>query len=171
MEAFRQGTRWSAEANTSGLCSRNALSLSLYPLLIYYLNRLHDWGLCFRKCKICGKLFLASSLRYELCSEKCKKKQALQNKREFDERARENNYDLYYKNACQGWRNKINKVKKMDGFPPDRLTEIQSAFESFKKEALQRKNAVKKGTASINEFRSWLLQQDGRIARLTEVSK
>lgn len=148
-----------------------AISQSLYPLLIYYLNRLHDWGLCFRKCKVCGKLFLASSLRYELCSEKCKKKQALQNKREFDERARENNYDLYYKNACQGWRNKINKVKKMDGFPPDRLTEIQSAFESFKKEALQRKNAVKKGTASINEFRSWLLQQDGRIARLTEVSK
>ena len=148
-----------------------AISRSLYPLVIYYLNRLRDWGLSFRKCKVCGRLFLANSLRYELCSEKCKKKQALQNKREFDERARENNYDLYYKNACQGWRNKINKVKKMDGFPPERLAEILSAFETFKKDALQRKNAVKKGTASINDFRSWLLQQDGRIARLTEASK
>ena len=148
-----------------------AISSSLYPLIIYYLNRLRDWGLSFRKCKVCGRLFLANSLRYELCSEKCKKKQALQNKREFDERARENNYDLYYKNACQGWRNKINKVKKMDGFPPERLSEIQSAFEAFKKEALQRKKVVKKGTASISDFRSWLLQQDGYIARLTEASK
>ena len=81
------------------------------------------------------------------------------------------NYDLYYKNACQGWRNKINKVKKMGGFPPERLEEILSTFEAFKKEALQRKNAVKKGTASISDFRSWLLQQDGYIASLTEVSK
>ena len=148
-----------------------AISSSLYPLIIYYLNRLRDWELSFRKCKVCGRLFLANSLRYELCSEKCKKKQALQNKREFDERARENNYDLYYKNACQGWRNKINKVKKMDGFPPERLSEILSAFEAFKKEALQRKKMVKKGTASISDFRSWLLQQDGYIARLTEASK
>ena len=42
---------------------------SLYPLMIYYLNRLNDWGLYFRKCKICGKVFLAKSQRYELCSD------------------------------------------------------------------------------------------------------
>lgn len=46
---------------------------SLYPLIIYYLNRLNDWGLYFRKCKICGKVFLAKSQRYELCSDKCRK--------------------------------------------------------------------------------------------------
>ena len=34
---------------------------SLYPLIIYYLNRLNDWGLYFRKCKICGKVFLAKT--------------------------------------------------------------------------------------------------------------
>ena len=38
-------------------------------------------------------------------------KQFLQNKSEFDERARENNYDLLNKNECQKWRNKINKAK------------------------------------------------------------
>ncbi len=71
---------------------------SLYPIITYYLNRLDDWGLHFRKCKICGRLFLAESLRYELCSDKGRKAQALHNKREFDERARDNNYDLVYKN-------------------------------------------------------------------------
>ena len=117
-----------------------------------FLNRLNDWGLYFRKCKICGKVFLAKSQRYELCSDKCRKKQFLQNKREFDERARENNYDLLYKNECQNWRNKINKAKKTSGFPADRLEEMLAAFESFKKEALQRKQAVKKKIASPKEF-------------------
>ncbi len=28
---------------------------SLYPLITYYLNRLNDWGLCFRQCKVCGE--------------------------------------------------------------------------------------------------------------------
>ena len=139
---------------------------SLYPLIIYYLNRLNDWGLYFRKCKICGKVFLAKSQRYELCSDKCRKKQSLQNKREFDGRARENNYDLLYKNECQNWRNKINKAKKTPGFPADRLEEMLAAFESFKKEALQRKQAVKKKTASPKEFSDWLLRQSNIIVEL-----
>lgn len=54
---------------------------SLYPLITYYLTWLNDWGLCFRKCKVCGRIFLAKSQQYELCGDKCRKKQALQNKR------------------------------------------------------------------------------------------
>ena len=142
---------------------------SLYPLITYYLNRLNDWGLCFRRCKVCGKYFLAKSQRYELCSDKCRKAQALQNKREFDERARENNYDLLYKNECQNWRNKINRVKNTAGFPADRLEKIQASFSDFKKEALQRKKAVKTGTASPKEFTDWLYQQSNVIVELTEI--
>lgn len=141
---------------------------SFYPLLIYYMNRLSDWGLNFCKCKVCGKVFLAQSLRYELCSDKCRKKQALQNKREFDQRARENNYDLLYKNECQNWRNKINKAKKTAGFPAERLEEMLTAFEAFKKEALQRKKAVKERTASPNEFTDWLYQQNHIIVELAD---
>ena len=136
----------------------------------YYLNRLNDWGLCFRKCKVCGHIFLAKSQRYELCNDKCRKKQALQNKREFDERARENNYDLLYKNECQNWRNKINKAKRTAGFPADRLEEMLTAFEAFKKEALQRKRAVKERTASPKEFTDWLYQQSSIIVELAEKS-
>ncbi len=58
---------------------------------------------------------------------------------EFDERSRENNYDLLYKNECQNWRNKINRAKNTNGFPADRLEKIQATFADFKKEALQRK--------------------------------
>lgn len=62
--------------------------------------------------------FFAKSQRYtqgarcKLCSEKFRKVLALQNKREFDKRARKNNYGLLYKNEFQNWRNKNNKTKK-----------------------------------------------------------
>lgn len=141
---------------------------SVYPLITYYLNRLNDWGLYFRKCKVCGKVFLAKSLRFELCGDKCRKAQALQNKRDFDTRAKDNNYDLLYKNECQNWRNKINKAKKTAGFPADRLEEMQAAFEVFKKEALQRKKRIKTEKASPKEFTDWLYQQSNVIAELAD---
>ena len=104
----------------------------------------------------------------DLLRDESRKVQALQNKREFDERARENNYDLLYKNECQNWRNKINRVKNTAGFPADRLEKIQVAFSDFKKEALQRKKAVKTGTASPKEFTDWLYLQSNVIVELTE---
>lgn len=143
---------------------------SFYPIVTYYLNRLGDWGLHFRKCKICGRLFLAESLRYELCSSKCRKTQALQNKREFDERARDNNYDLVYKNECQHWRNIINKAKKNPALPADRLTEMQTAFEAFRKEALQRKRAIKTEKASPKDFTDWLYRQSSILTDLLDKS-
>ena len=87
--------------------------------------------------------------------------------REFDERARENNYDLLYKNECQNWRNKINKAKRTAGFPADQLEEMLTAFEAFKKEALKRKKAVKEKTASPKEFTDWLYQQSNIIINLS----
>ena len=137
-------------------------------MIIYYLNRLKDWRLYFRRCKVCSRFSLAKSHRYELCSEKCRKSQALQNKREFDERTRENNYDLLYKNECQNWRNKINKAKKTDGFPEERLEEMKITFELFKKEALQRKKESRTGESSAKEFADWLYQQASIIVELAE---
>jgi len=43
-----------------------------------------------------------------------------------------------------------------------------AAFESFKKEALQRKQAVKKKETSPKEFSGWLLRQSNIIVELAE---
>ncbi len=142
---------------------------SFYPVLIYYMNRISDWGLHFCKCKVCGKTFLEKSLRYELCSAKCKKVQAKQNKREYDERARENHYDLLYKNECQNWRNKINKAKKDPSFSPERMKEIETAFTEFKAEALRRKKQVKQKETSPQEYESWLFGQSHIIQNLVDI--
>ena len=45
----------------------------------------------------------------------------------------------------------------------------ESNFADFKKEALQRKKAVKTGTASPKEFTDWLYQQSNVIVELTEI--
>ena len=115
--------------------------------------------------RICGAFPFAKSQRYELCGDKCRKTQALQNKREFDKRERKNHYDLLYKNKCQNWRSKINKTKKTTGFPSDRLEEMLTGFEAFKKEALQRKKAGKGRTASPKEFMDWLYQQNNNYCK------
>ena len=55
----------------------------------------------------------------------------------------------------------VDRLKEMcirDSFPAARLEKIQAAFADFKKEALQRKKAVKTGTASPKEFTDWLYQ-------------
>lgn len=141
---------------------------SFYPMIAYYANRLADWGLKFCKCKVCGKIFLAESLRYELCSGKCRKAQTLQNKREFDARARENSYDLLYKNECQSWRNKIRRAERTEGFPADRLLKMREAFDVFKKAALQKKKQVRVHKMPPQEFMDWLYQQSGVIRELAE---
>ena len=59
--------------------------------------RLADWSLFFRTCKVCGRVFLAKSQKYTMCSDKCRQKMKTQAKRDFDARALENEYDHIYK--------------------------------------------------------------------------
>ena len=113
-------------------------------------------------------MFLAKSQRYELCSDKCRKKQSLQNKREFDERAKENDYNHQYKNEYQGWLNIINKAKRTPRFPANRLTAMQEAFEAFKKNALWQKTLVKNKQSSPEEFRNWIMCRKRIILDLME---
>ena len=103
---------------------------SILPVINFYHSRLLSAGLNIRKCKVCGKYFLAESLKYELCSEKCRKEQGKIKKREFDARA-----------------------------VAEQLSKMKAAFEDFKTEALKRKTAVKNGKSSSKEFEDWIIIQ------------
>ena len=73
-------------------------------------------------------------------------------------------------NAGKHWRNIINKAKKNPSLPADRLEKMQAAFEAFKKEALQRKKAIKAEKASPKNFTDWLYQQSSILTDLLEES-
>lgn len=139
---------------------------SILPVINFYHSRLLTTGLNIRKCKVCGKYFLAESLKYELCSEKCRKEQGKIKKREFDARAVENSYDRTYKNECQRWRNIIHRAEKSEDTSPEQLSKMKSAFKSFKTEALKRKTAVKNGQSSSKEFEDWILVQSSILYKL-----
>ena len=124
---------------------------SILPVINFYHSRLLSAGLNIRKCKVCGKYFLAESLKYELCSEKCRKEQG--------KRAVENSYDRTYKNECQRWRNIIHRAEKSEDTSPEQLLKMKAAFEDFKTEALKRKTAVKNGKSSSKEFEDWIIIQ------------
>ena len=132
---------------------------SILPVIIFYHNRLLAAGLNIRKCKVCGKSFLAESLKYGICSERCRKKQNTIKKREFDARATENVYDKIYKNECQRWLNYIHRLEKDPNFSPDQISKLKTAFTDFKAEAKKRKASVKTGRSSLADFQGWTLQQ------------
>ena len=132
---------------------------SFLPVFLYYHTRLIEWSLYFRTCKVCGRVFLAKSLKYSICSDKCRKKQNKQTKREFDARAIDNEYDHIYKNETQRWRHYIHRMEKNPDCTPEQLSDIKSAFKAFMTEALERKNAVKNGDSTVAEFKSWILRQ------------
>ena len=132
---------------------------SFLPVILYYHARLADWSLYFRTCKVCDKVFLAKSLKYSICSDKCRKAQGTQAKRDFDARAIEIEYDHIYKNEAQRWLHYIHRMEKSDDCSPERLFKIKSAYENFKTEAKKRKKAVKEGKTTLAEFRNWILGQ------------
>ena len=71
-------------------------------------------------------------------------------------------------NARIGVIKSINPKKTAD-FPIERLEEMKTAFDLFKKEALRRKKAVKAGTTKPTEFTDWLYQQSNIILKLSEI--
>lgn len=141
---------------------------SFHPLITYYFHRLNEWGFCFKTCKVCGQTFLAKNHRYDLCSEICRKKQALQNKRAFDLRAKDNLYDHQYKNESQNWRNHINRAKTNPEFTPEQIAHMEEVFASFRKEALAKKKLVKQKKLSPKEFSDWLYAQSATIVQLSK---
>ena len=136
---------------------------SFFPVIMYYHARLADWSLYFRTCKVCGRVFLAKSQKYTMCSDKFRQKMKTQAKRDFDARAIENEYDHIYKNEAQHWLHYIHRMEKDSDYPPERITEIRSAYEDFKKEAKKRKNAVKNGGSTVSKFQDWMLKQIVKI--------
>jgi len=130
---------------------------SFLPVIMYYHARLADWSLYFRTCKVCGRVFLAKSQKYTMCSDKCRKKMKTQAKRDFDARALENGYDHIYKNETQRWRHQLNKAQK--NASPVQLEKMKESYQALRKEALKRKNDVKIGRSTEKEFADWIFSQ------------
>lgn len=139
---------------------------SFLPVIFYYLHKINEWKFVFQECKVCGNYFLARSRHYELCSDDCRKVQAVNAKREFDERAKGDRLEQLDEAAYYYWYNRLRKLRK--GNAAEKTAAFKSAFDDFRKEAVQRKGAVKNGDETFNSFTAWLIEQENEADRLMD---
>jgi hypothetical protein len=143
---------------------------SLLPVIQYYIFKLNEWGYVFQQCKICGKDFVAKSRHYELCGDECRRVQALENKREFDERAKGDKLEQLHENAYNYWYNRLRKLKNGNAADPERAAAVGAAFKIYRKEAVKRKTKVKTGELSFSDYATWLAEQQNAVdALMSEV--
>ncbi len=141
-------------------------SASFLPLIAYYLHKVEEWKLVFQECKVCGADFLARSRHYELCSDACRKVQAVEAKREFDERAKTNQLEKLHEAAYYYWYNRLRKLKRSGDADTDKIATVGAIFAVFRKEAVKRKGMVKRGEMALADFSSWLIGQQDEVDRL-----
>ena len=95
-----------------------------------------------------------------MCGDKCRAKQAAENKRQFDERAKDSAHEKLYGNTYDYWYNRIRKLKKKNA-PEVVITEAETAFSIFRSEAVRLKSELK-----IAKFRKWIYVQMDIIDRV-----
>lgn len=138
------------------------------PVIAYYLHKIEEWHFVFQECKVCGNDFLARSRHYELCSDKCRKVQAVEAKREFDERAKGDRLEQLHEAAYYYWYNRLRKLKRRKTADTEKAAVVGEAFKVFRKEAVRLKKRVKDKEMPLSEFSSWLIEQQNEVDRLME---
>jgi len=141
---------------------------SFQPLIFYYLHKIKEWNYVFQECKVCGKYFLARSKHFELCSDDCRKVQAIQAKREFDERAKGDDVEQSYETAYYYWYNRLRKLKRAKNPDADKIKVVSAAFEIFRNEAIKRKSMVKCREMKSKDFIDWLFKQQNEVDKLMD---
>ncbi len=145
-----------------------AASASLLPVIAYYLHRIAEWKFVFQRCKVCGEDFLARSRHYELCSDECRKVQAAEAKRDFDERAKGDRLEQLDEAAYYYWYNRLRKLRK--AADSDAAASFKAEFDIFRKEAVKRKAAVRRGEAKPSDFSAWLAEKQNEADRLMDAT-
>ncbi len=140
---------------------------SFQPLIYYYLHRIEEWRFAFQECKACGRIFLAKSRHREICGEGCRKAQAIEAKRKFDERAKGDMLERVHETAYYYWYNRLRKLKRQKEPDTEKIAAVAAAFEVFRAEAVKRKADVRQGEGKLADFSAWLIEQQDEIDRLT----
>ena len=139
---------------------------SFLPIIFYYTHKINEWGYVFQQCKICEAHFLARSRHYELCSDECRKKKATTTKKEFDERAKDSTEEKLDEAAYYYWYNRLRKLRKGKAANPEKAAAFKIEFDAFRKEAVNRKAAVKNRQLPLADFAGWLVQMQDEADKL-----
>ena len=133
---------------------------SVLPLYVHYLNTVFmDRGF-FQYCKRCGKLYIAPTARSRgFCGEDCRKAQQKENRQRYSDKVEGDEAEKNYRNTYMYWYNRMKKYRQSPNVEPEKLAELEDAFEKFCKEGVRYKNDVQHGEKNKRELLSWLFDQ------------
>jgi hypothetical protein len=134
-------------------------ALSFLPLIFYYTHKIKEWGYVFQQCKICDAHFLARSRHYELCSDKCRRKQAAIRKHEHEERYKDDDATAAYDRTYYHWYNRLKKLRKGKLANPKQEALFSGELKKFCDEGKKLKTAVQKRKMNFSDYSTWLAQQ------------
>ena len=92
--------------------------------------------------------------------------QSVNAKREFDERARGDRLEQLDETAYNYWYTRLRKLKKGKNADSEKAVILKATFDAFRKEAVARKSAVKRGEMKFSEFSGWLVLKNDEVDRL-----
>ena len=134
----------------------------ILSLLVYYLNRLQDWGFRICTCDVCGCRFIARSGHYTLCGDTCRAEQKHRNEQAYDERARENGYDKDYQRSTQRMRRRLNKYEDREGVTAEQCEMAEVLYAEIREKGKKMKKKIKT-EENYRVFRDWLFEQERLI--------
>lgn len=123
-----------------------------------------DWKLCFCSCSICKKQFLAPNGHYSLCSRACRAEQNKLNKREFDARSKEKDYEMDYRRIYHHMHYRLNSLKAQENVSEELRMEADNQFKAFRKEAIRRKKTIKTDE-DRKAYQDWLFEEEKKFEK------
>jgi hypothetical protein len=145
-----------------------AVHSSFLPVITYYLQKLAEWKYVYQVCKVCGVTFTAKSRHYELCSDKCRKVQAVAAKREFDAKTKGDRLEQLCDATYFYWYNRLRKLKRAKTPDLVKIPAVKEAFAVYRKETKIKKTQVKCKEMKLSDFSNWLIKQQNIVDKLME---
>ena len=71
--------------------------------------------------------------------------------------------------AYNYWYTRLRKLKKEKRADSEKAAAVKAAFDAFRKEAVTRKGAVKRGEMKLSEFSGWLVLKNDEVDTLMEM--
>lgn len=142
---------------------------SLVPLRLYYIEKLEMWRKNIIQCKCCGKYFIASNLRFKLCSQACRMEMELRNRKkrlshvptkEIDKLCnRENNY----------WYRRWKTANESGQWSEEALESFQSRRFRFQDEKVKKRQQYDMGKITFTELCDWFRDQRDVVDEIVKI--
>lgn len=132
---------------------------SIIPLERYYKSQIEKYTKYIIECKSCKKLFMADTLRFELCSDACREQAIIDNNSQRMEDPTTAETEARLANARAHWNNRLRKIKDSPEWTKERIEKFKEEKAKFQKEATDMRQKNKTGEITTKEFYDWLFRQ------------